>query len=43
MFHCLQDGWGGSSQPWDDEEDNDAPGWPSPNDENTEKGNYSNR
>lgn len=26
--YCLQDGWGGSSQPWDDTEDNCAPGWP---------------
>ena len=32
----LQDGWGGSSQPWDDVEDNDAPGWPSPKDKDKE-------
>lgn len=31
-IHFLQDGWGGSQQPWDDTEDNSAPGWPSKED-----------
>lgn len=35
-FYSLQDGWGGSSQPWDDVEDNDAPGWPSPKEKDKE-------
>lgn len=30
--HFLQDGWGGSQEPYDDTEDNCAPGWPSQED-----------
>lgn len=35
--YYLQDGWGGSSEPWDDMEDNCAPGWPSQEDIEKEK------
>lgn len=33
----LQDGWGGSQEPYDDTEDNCAPGWPSQKDVDKEK------
>ena len=35
--HFLQDGWGGSQEPYDDTEDNCAPGWPSQEDIEKEK------
>ena len=33
-IYFLLDGWGGSTLPWDDVEDNNAPGWPTKEDEN---------
>lgn len=38
--HFLQDGWGGSKEPYDDTEDNCAPGWPSQEDIEKDKSQY---